>query len=379
MRTLSILFIVAWCSANTYAQKWLQRSDFGSVGRHRASALTIGNKGYMGIGHTNGTGTNIVYQDWWQYDPSSNSWTQKADYPVPNYAASAFATDTKGYIGGGTMLGPEFFEYDPLTNTWSPIANCPMNVADQTAFAVNNKGYVIEGNQCVEYNPGGNSWMMKNAIPFFVGIWATSFVIDGSAYVKSNNQLYEYKASIDTWIPRATCPGVATAGSSSFTLGGKGYVVSGYIGALSELTKEVWEYNPGNNTWIQLEDFEGSARRFSCGITIQDRGYFGIGTNGINFHDWWAFDESSLSIKEFGLNCTVFPNPASNVLKIERESNGKARIELIDETGRKVLSETFDAKNMELDVSAFPKGSYKLLVFEEEKPIVQKTIQLIGS
>jgi len=378
MRVISILFIVALCSVNTYAQRWLQRSDFGSVGRHRATALTIGNKGYMGIGHTNGTGTNIVYQDWWQYDPSSNSWTQKADYPVPNYAASAFATDTKGYIGGGTMLGPEFFEYDPQMNTWSAIANCPMNVADQTAFAINNKGYVIEGNQCVEYNPAGNAWNMKNNMPFFAGIWATSFVIDGSAYVKSNNQLFEYKASIDAWTPRATCPGVATAGSSSFALEGKGYVISGYVGALSELTKEIWEYNPGNNTWIQLEDFEGAARRFSCGITIQDRGYFGIGTNGINFNDWWAFDISSLSMKEVELNCTVFPNPASGILKVERENSSAARFELIDEAGRTVLSETSADKTTELNVSALPQGNYRLIVFEEDRLIAQKNVQLLG-
>lgn len=377
MRILAILLLSLICTFQADAQKWFERSDFGAVGRHRATAMTIGNKGYAGIGHTNGTGTNIVYKDWWQYDPSSNSWTQKADYPVPNYAAISFATDTKGYIGGGTMLSSEFYEYDPQLNTWVAIANCPMNMADQTAFAINNKGYAFEGNQCVEYNPANNMWTMKNAMPFSVGIWSSSFVIGGSAFVKSNNELYEYKASVDSWIARAPFPGVSTAGSSAFALDEKGYVVSGYIGVLSELTKEVWEFNPGNNTWVQLEDFEGSARRFSCGITIQNRGYFGLGTNGINFNDWWAFDANTLGVKDAQLTCSVYPNPSTDKISLDFEIDGTVFIELIDDSGRILFSsDAFDG-HFEMNVSAFPRGSYRLVLSKDQKRLACQNIQFI--
>lgn len=378
MRWVLAVILTTFFVEGTQAQKWLQRADFGSVGRHRATALTIGNKGYMGLGHTNGTGNNIVYKDWWQYDPASNSWTQKADYAAPNYAATAFATDTKAYIGGGDQLTFEYYAYDPQTNVWTAIANCPVYVTDQTAFTINNKGYVMTGNSCYEFNPGGNSWNIKNAMPFSVGIWSTSFVIGGSAYVKSGNQLYEYKASTDSWIVRAPCPGIATGGSSSFALNGKGYVISGYVGWLSELTKEIWEYNPGNNTWTQLEDFEGSARRFSCGITIQDRGYFGLGTNGINFNDWWAYDGNSLDIKENTVECTVYPNPASEWIKVERKGGTWDALQLLDESGKIVHTETQVGEMIELDVRQFPSGSYHLLLRSNTEPVYQQTIQLIG-
>ncbi len=378
MRLVVVLMLATFLAEGSYAQKWLQRADFGNVGRHRATAVTIGNKGYMGLGHTNGTGTNIIYKDWWQYDPASNSWTQKADYVVPNYATGAFATDTKAYIGGGTQLTYEFYEYDPLTNAWTAIPNCPVYISDQTAFAVNNKGYVINNNQCYEFNPAGNSWNVKNTMPFTVGIWSTSFVLDGSAYVKSGNQLYEYKASADTWIMRAPCPGVATAGSSSFGLNGKGYIISGYVGWLSELTKEIWEYNPGNNTWTQLEDFEGAARRFSCGITIQDRGYFGLGTNGINFNDWWAYDGNNLGVKENAVECTVYPNPTSDWLKVERKGGVWDVVQLIDESGKVLISEKQVGEVLELNVNQLPAGSYHLLLRSEDQPVYQQTIQILG-
>ena len=59
---------------------WEKRADFGSNARHRGTGLSIGNKGYFGLGHYNGAGPNIVMSDWWEYDPATNSWSQKADY-----------------------------------------------------------------------------------------------------------------------------------------------------------------------------------------------------------------------------------------------------------------------------------------------------------
>ncbi len=66
----------------SWAQPWFQKASFGGVGRHRSVGIAIGNKGYIGTGHVNGTGVDISYKDWWQYDPASDSWTQKADFPV---------------------------------------------------------------------------------------------------------------------------------------------------------------------------------------------------------------------------------------------------------------------------------------------------------
>ena len=58
-------------------------------------------------------------KDFWEYDPSSNTWAQKADFGGPaRYAAVGFSIGLKGYIGTGYDGGyqNDFWEYGPLTD-----------------------------------------------------------------------------------------------------------------------------------------------------------------------------------------------------------------------------------------------------------------------
>ena len=48
---------------NASAGEWIQKASFGGTGRHRASGCSTTNKGYMGLGHVNGAGSNISYND----------------------------------------------------------------------------------------------------------------------------------------------------------------------------------------------------------------------------------------------------------------------------------------------------------------------------
>ena len=41
---------------------WTQKADFGEIGRHGPAGFSIGSKGYMGMG---GLPTNV---NWWEYD-----------------------------------------------------------------------------------------------------------------------------------------------------------------------------------------------------------------------------------------------------------------------------------------------------------------------
>lgn len=384
MKKLVLLWISVAFLSELHAQGWLTRADFGGTGRHRATGFSIGNKGYVGFGHVNGTGQNEVYKDWWQYDPASNSWTQKADYTAASgtYGAIAFATSTKGYVGGGTAYSTEYFEYNPVTNLWQAISNCPLDVTDQTAFAVNEKGYVISGNQCVEFNPATNSWTFKANLPASLNTWSTSFVVGSSAYVKNGTSLYEYKPNQDTWLIRNSCPGSATAGSSAFSIEGKGYILSGYSGSLANVTKEVWQYNPATNTWLQMEDFPGAARRFSVGFTINDRGYFGLGTNGINFNDFWAFDhfvgqeENTLSV-----NCTTYPNPTIDEVHFNIGNNAVTAVktvELYDQLGKLMYTATFAENEYKLSLHDFPVGMYVYTLSIDGKIVKTDHLQKAG-
>lgn len=365
MKNYIVLFILFF-STISLANTWQQKASFGGVGRHRGTGISIANKGYIGLGHVNGTGIDISYKDWWQYDPASNSWTQKANFPVNNHGAIAFSTDTKGYVGGGSALNQEFYEFNPQTNTWSPIANCPLSPGDVQVFSVKNKGYVYSGDQLAEYNPTSNSWTMKANAPVFFGSWSNSFGTESSGFVKSGTNFYEYKPANNQWIQRTSFPGLMSNGSAAFTMNDKGYFTSGYVGSLSNVTEQVWEFNPGTNEWTMVTDFPGTSRRFSVAFSINNKGYFGTGTNGINLNDFWQFFYDPLDLDEFNLEniqVSIFPNPAINNVNLKFEGIditllNKCSLTIYSSDGRLISSQQIDGQTMQLEREDKQTGIY---------------------
>jgi len=65
-------------STNCFAQGvWTKKADFGGGERDVAVGFSIGNKGYIATGdNINNNNTN----DFWEYDPITDSWTQKANF-----------------------------------------------------------------------------------------------------------------------------------------------------------------------------------------------------------------------------------------------------------------------------------------------------------
>ncbi|MDI6741808.1 MAG: kelch repeat-containing protein, partial [Smithella sp.] len=94
---------------------WTQKTDFGGVvGTERVDAVgfSIGSKGYVGTGYDGSQNT----LDFWEYDPVSDTWTQKADFAgTARQAAVGFAIENKGYVGTGYdgVNTRDFWEYDP--------------------------------------------------------------------------------------------------------------------------------------------------------------------------------------------------------------------------------------------------------------------------
>lgn len=371
----AILFLFAFQSAN--ANPWIQKANFGGVGRHRAVGIAIGNRGYMGLGHVNGTGVDISYKDWWAYDPASNSWSQKANYPVINHGAVSFSSETKGYVGGGSALSSEFYEYNPITNSWSPIAPCPLTPGDTQGFSVQNKGYVYQGNQIAEYDPASNTWTLKANSPVSFSSWSCSFGTESSGFIKSGTTFYEFKPANNQWILRAPFPGLMSNGSSAFTKDNKGYVTCGFSGGLSTVTDQVWEFNPGNNTWTFICNFPGTKRRFPVAFSINGKGYFGTGTNGINMNDFWAFDFDPLELDQLqfeNLDVQVYPNPSNSIInfqlnKIDQIDLSSLTLKIHSSDGRLILSEQFITENKTIERNDLQSGIYFYSIHFKDKII----------
>lgn len=367
MKWLAILIFCAF-SLGSQAQYWIQKSSFGGVGRHRAVGCATENIGYLGLGHVNGSGVDISYKDWWEYDPSSDTWSQKANYPVNNHGATSFVVNDQPCVGGGSALNGEFFKFDPIQNTWNPIAACPFfNPGDTQGFSVNNKGYVYVGTNMAEYDPSSNSWALTAAPPMTFGSWTCSFAIEGSGYVKAGNKLYEYKPEHNTWTQRANFPGTSSGGSYGFSILQRGFVTCGYVGGLSTVTDQVWSFYPGTNSWQMELAFPGTNRRFPVAFAIHNRGYFGTGTNGINLNDFWQYNPTinTSDINELpSISWKIYPNPSSDFLQIhfDNELGHETYGEMYDLTGKLVLRTPLTLGDNELDIQSLTPGTYVFCV-----------------
>ncbi|MBI2967979.1 MAG: T9SS type A sorting domain-containing protein [Bacteroidetes bacterium] len=64
---ITVLITCIWAIAQN---KWIQKHDFGGMGRAFAAGFSIGDKGYVGTGDEN---FGISYNDFWEFNPAGTS------------------------------------------------------------------------------------------------------------------------------------------------------------------------------------------------------------------------------------------------------------------------------------------------------------------
>lgn len=101
---------------------WIQKADFADTAPYGAVGFSIGDKGYAGTGYSESAGF-VSFNYFWQYDPAVDTWTQKADFGgTPRFDAVGFSIGNKGYIGSGSDT-KDFWEYTPQISSCSVPQN----------------------------------------------------------------------------------------------------------------------------------------------------------------------------------------------------------------------------------------------------------------
>jgi N-acetylneuraminic acid mutarotase len=391
-------------SVSVHAQtpnSWVKKNDFGGGKREQAVAFSIGNFGYVATGVDT---AEIVLKDLWQYNEDLDSWTQKADMPgVGRRCAFGFALNGKGYVGGGidndeAQAGvrlADFYEYDPVTNTWIAKANYPagdgLGVYYATGFSVDNKGYVCGGkvgpnsylSQVWEYKPLNNSWSQRSNFPGGVRYNLSSVVVGNVAFVGlgTNQDTYckdwwRYNPGSNTWVQMTDFVGGYRGGASTFTIGTKAYVCLGTNGGLKE---DLFMYNPANDNWYPRANYGGSERKQAIAFTIGNHAYVGTGggVSGkkVSMYEYIPLDV--LTLDELASEVRVFPNPASDIIHVSSQYVGKQHVLLFGPDGR--IMREFVQENTEFVISCsdLPSGTYHLYIeFDGNESIAHKTIQI---
>lgn len=251
MKTCISLLIFCLTYLSVQSQGWTQLTDIPGAGRFWSASFSINEKIYTGTGRTGFSGDPT--SDMWEYSPTTDTWSQVADYPAGNReGADGFGDGTRGYLAFGTQFiqfTNTVYEYIPITNTWEQKTSCPAPFAYSHGFTLNGKYYIGPEN--------------------------------------GNNKVYAYDFQSDVWSEVAPFPGQDRRAQVAFSANGKGYIGMGMY-VFGSVIGDFFSYDPVTDTWEEIASMNTLSDQ-SCATSINDVGYvFNVGQNGKNVYKYDA-------------------------------------------------------------------------------------------
>jgi hypothetical protein len=180
-RTSSVVSSQFW-ELNLTTGVWKNKGSLPGGARASTVAVVIDDRVYFGMGYDyiyyNGQPAKRYKDDWYSMNPAGNGSiaAERADFPgLKRREADGFAMNNKIYVGwgrssAGTYLN-DFWEFNPSSNTWTQRADCPADhggPSNMDAFALGDRAFFVRGWL-------GECWRYDND-PYIVGPAATSTV-----------------------------------------------------------------------------------------------------------------------------------------------------------------------------------------------------------
>jgi N-acetylneuraminic acid mutarotase len=290
---LVIIIALTW-AGSTRAATWTQKTDMPTE-RKRVHTEVVDGKIYA-ISALQGTGKQNRVE---QYDPQTDTWTRKADMPTPRTFLGTCVVNGKIYALGGSIGSPFWTGtaiatvevYDPASDTWTARADMPMP-REVVTCTVNGKIYAIGGwrNGAVlatveEYDPVTDTWIPKSNMPIARELHTIN-VVNGKIYViggqaQSVLSVVEmYDPITDTWVKKADMPERRTV-LSSCVLDETIYAFGGSTARGGSPNSNVFRYDSATDTWTELEPMP--IRNSGMGASTVGRRIYLIGGSSDNF------------------------------------------------------------------------------------------------
>ena len=388
------LFLFSTLGYSQTQNFWEKKSEFSGLKRERAVAFSINGKGYVGTGVDT---ADIVHKDLWEYDPTLDSWTQKADLASVRRNAVAFAINDKGYVGTGmdsvsAGLGntlTDFWEYDPTLNAWTSKSDFPgssgVGIYFATGFSADSKGYICGGkrgpndytDEFWEYKPLTDSWIQRQDFPGGVRYQLSSFAVDNLGYVGLGidqdvyrKDLWQYNPSTNNWMQKNDFLGGERGAVCTFSLGQRGFICLGSDGGYKG---DLWEYNPFSDSWSVRANFGGSERKNAVAFTIGDSAFVGTGKgNSGKKNSMYVYTPYAvLSTYENNFtNISVFPNPIEDLIHIVLNLAETKLITIVDINGRMVSQRKTNETSLIIERGNETSGTYFLVVQDKNNTII---------
>jgi len=200
-----------------------------------------------------------------EYDPATDTWTEKAPMPTARFTHSTSFVGGRIYAIGGFLRartgGPEppssvVEEYDPATDTWTEKAPMPTargmlstSVVDGKIYAIGGTTYRTGLSTVEEYDPTTDTWSTKAPMPTARITFSSSSVVNGVIYVIGGGSVEPavstveaYDPAADIWTTKTDMPS-ARAGLATSAVGGKIYAIGGNTAFHGAVMSTVYEYD----------------------------------------------------------------------------------------------------------------------------------------
>ncbi len=260
------MLLLGWASVSLAQEgTWTQKADM-PVEKYTPGACVIDGIIYVMGGHNQ---KGVSTADFLAYDPATDTWAKKADYPYPKWGFDAmkpYAVDGKIYVFGGWHEGEllsKTLAYDPATDTWTEKADLPVESVDgaHAANAVDGMVYVFGGwtaarkihSTVFAYDPATDTWTEKADL-LTPRVYHDTAVVDGIIYLMGGgrswieiavNVVEAYDPATDTWTEKGAMP-VPLIGMACAVVDGKIYLFGGSVdGPQGAPLASVYEFTPG--------------------------------------------------------------------------------------------------------------------------------------
>ncbi|MCD4772030.1 MAG: T9SS type A sorting domain-containing protein [Bacteroidales bacterium] len=362
--TLLYLFGGANSSKAVINELWAYNKD-NSKWEKKESNNPPSRRGHAAVVHNNkmivffGEGETGLLNDTWEYDPPNNTWEElpySGTYiPEARKNHTASVVNNKVVVVGGKWISGGrgvVEEFDPSTNTWVQKASYPGAVMGHGAFTNNNNVYVFGGsdppsfrNDMWSYNLSSNSWNYVNA---------GGSTPDESAYfgyASSGQYFYTVGGNNDAK--------TVFDKSYMFNLVDLTWTELGDVPALTKLAAAFVGDNSGNGelyTFGGQDDQGVESDIFLCYNTI----------NGT----WIPVHIPQLEDNKYMID--VYPNPFNNEITISGTDNNQTiYVEIYDILGKMVFTQKYKTNKININLNGFDRGTYILKVKDENGIIIK--------
>lgn len=282
-----------------YGTGWTVKATMPSPPKADGSAAVYNGKLYVfgGYDQTGGDPRAETYE----YDPSTNTWTQKANMPTPRWGPIAVEFNGKIYVFSGTA--PDVNEvYDPILNTWQTKGSLPSGF-NQGLMAVRygDRIHLFYHTLHYEYDPASDTYVAKTPMPT-PRRWSTVAVVGDNIYVIGGyhnsygavDQNEVYDPATDTWTTKTPLP-VSKYGITreNPVINGKIYVTHGLNAGFHT---DNYVYDPSTDSWEQKSSANYPRDGVECGVIDNKLYVVGgradyAGPYGVNYNE--EYDPSS--------------------------------------------------------------------------------------